>query len=400
MEVDLNERSQNLQKPLKVAWISDFPVEWLSDLPAEVRSLPRQHPGTWQMVLLSELERNPAIRVHVIILRKQLARDFTFKRNGVVFHLIKTPGGLRALSLFWLDTILIRRQLKSIQPDLVHAWGSERGAALVSARLPYPYVVTIQGLFTWYKELVPLQRYERFATMIEGISLKRATVVTTESAFAVAYLKRKHPHLQIHQAEHASNWLFHHLRRQPQTSPIRFLSIGTIDFRKGTDLLLRALSRLAPEMDFELVIVSGPNHAFIEPLKAELPPEFWTRVTFKTHLSPPEVATELSKATMLLLPTRADTSPNAVKEAVVASVPVVASRIGGIVDYVHPGKNGFLFDSNDLTGFVEAIRKAIQHPLFGKGLVDLETLKEMRDYLSPSTMERRFLAAYQQAKGD
>jgi glycosyltransferase involved in cell wall biosynthesis len=100
---------------------------------------------------------------------------------------------------------------------------------------------------------------------------------------------------------------------------------------------------------------------------------------------------------MLLLPTRADTSPNAVKEAVVAGVPVVASRIGGIVDYVYPGKNGLLFPANDLPGFVQAIRAACQHPLFGQGLVDAGTLEQNRDYLSPRTMERRFTEAYERA---
>ena len=108
MEVEPN-RVTVIPPPITVAWISDFPVEWLSDLPAEVRSLPRQHPGTWQMVLLAEMEKNPALRIHIIVLRKQLVQDFSFERNGVVFHLIKTPGGLRAASMFWLDTILIRR---------------------------------------------------------------------------------------------------------------------------------------------------------------------------------------------------------------------------------------------------------------------------------------------------
>ena len=71
-----------------VAWISDFPVEWLPDLPLPLRSLPKQHPGTWQMVLLSELEKNPALRVHVLILRKQIEKNFSFERNGVVFHIL------------------------------------------------------------------------------------------------------------------------------------------------------------------------------------------------------------------------------------------------------------------------------------------------------------------------
>ena len=349
------------------------------------------------MVLLAEFEKNPSLRVHVIVLRKTVQKDFIFERNGVVFHILKIPGGMRAPTLFWLDTLRIKRALKSIEPDLVHAWGAERGAALVASRLGYPYVVTIQGLLTWYRELLPLTRYEKFSAWVETISLRRAKLATTESAFAVQYLRKKYSHLRVHQAEHAPNWFFHDIQRQPQVNPVRFISVATLGYRKGTDLLLRALNELTGDLEFELVIISGPNQPYIDSLKSEFSPELWKRITFKTHLSPSEVARELASATILLMPTRADTSPNAVKEAVVAGVPVVASRIGGIVDYVHDGKNGFLFASNDLPGFVGAIRKACEHPLFRNGIVDQETLVSTRNYLSPRTMDQRFAMAYEQA---
>jgi glycosyltransferase involved in cell wall biosynthesis len=97
---------------------------------------------------------------------------------------------------------------------------------------------------------------------------------------------------------------------------------------------------------------------------------------------------------MLLLPTRADTSPNAVKEAVVAGVPVVAANVGGIPDYVLPGKNGVLFTPGDLGEFVRGIKAACQHPLFGRGMVEPETLAWARAYLSPERMAENFRTAY------
>ncbi len=150
-----------------VAWISSFPVEWLPDAPEWVRQLPRQHPFSWMRVLLDELEKNPAVKLHVIVLRKQFARNAAFERNGVTFHLIKTPGGWRAPTLFWLDTWLIRRKLAEIKPDVVHAWGAERGAALVAARLKYPFVATVQGLLTWLEQMGQLNRYHKFAAWLE-----------------------------------------------------------------------------------------------------------------------------------------------------------------------------------------------------------------------------------------
>ena len=168
-----------LTQPLTVAWISDFPIEWLPDMPAEVQALSRGHPTTWQRVLLAEFEKNPAIRTHVIVLRSRIARDLSFKRNGTVFHVLKATGKLRLATFFWLDTLLIRRVCRRIQPDLVHAWGSEKGAALVASRLRWPYVITVQGLFTWYQQRVKMHPYERFIAVVERISLKRARVVTT-----------------------------------------------------------------------------------------------------------------------------------------------------------------------------------------------------------------------------
>jgi glycosyltransferase involved in cell wall biosynthesis len=171
--------------------------------------------------------------------------------------------------------------------------------------------------------------------------------------------------------------------------------VGGLGHRKGTDLLLAALDRLRAEMDYRLKVISGPSPQFIESLRGSVSAETWARVEFKHHLLRHEVATELERPTMLLMPTRAETSPNAVEEAVVAGVPVVASSVGGIPDYVIPGNNGVLFPAGDLEAPIQAIRSACAHPLFGKGLVDPATLAAEREYLAPELMAKKFLAAYE-----
>ena len=385
-----------MTRPITVAWFSQFPVEWLSDAPDEVKCLPREHPSTWQSVLLAELEKNPAMKLHVIVLRKQFARNLTFERNGVTFHLLKTVGGLRAPSLFWLDTWLIARKLKTIKPDVIHAWGTERGGALVASRLHYPRLVTMQGLMSWYEEIVPVNRLDRLAAYLERYSLPKAQLVTTESTFAVNWLREKYPGLQIRQVEHAPAWLFHQLQRRPQTQPLRFLFVGTFDFRKGADLLVRALDQLRRELLFEMIVVGKPHEEFLQKLRRETSAEVWERIQFKRDLTPPQVAAEMARATLMIFPTRADTSPNSVKEAVVAGLPVVASAIGGILDYVFPGKNGELFPAGDLEELTSAIRRACGHRLFGHGEVEASTLERVRDYLSPARMGKGFAELYRQ----
>ena len=384
--------------PLTVAWISDFPIEWLPDLPDSLRNLPRQHPITWARVLLDEFEKDPSIHVHVIVLRKNIDRSFSFERNGVTFHLLKYRGGTRRSTLFWVDTLLIRRVLRRIKPDVVHAWGSEQGSALVASRLGYPFLNTVQGLLTWYQEIIPEVGFDKFGAWMEKLSFRKAGHVTTESKFAAAYIQERYPQARVHQIEHASNWIFHQVKRQPATAPMRFLYNGTVCHRKGTDLLLLALNELASEFPFELVVIGAPNEPFLAPIMAGLSPEFRARITFKSDLNAAGIADELAKATLLIMPTRADTSPNAVKEAVVAGVPVVASNVGGIPDYVIPGGNGFLFDSGDKAGLVAMIRAAVRHPLFSRGLVTPASLAKHREYLSPTRMAALFLSVYQQVK--
>jgi len=76
---------------------------------------------------------------------------------------------------------------------------------------------------------------------------------------------------------------------------------------------------------------------------------------------------------------------------------VVAADIGGIPDYVVPGKNGLLFPVGDLEAFIQAVRTASMHPLFSHGAVEPETLHQEREYLSPALMAKKFLAAYEAA---
>lgn len=381
-------------RPLTVAWISDFPIEWLPDAPQEIRQWPRQHALTWQRVLLEEFKERKDLKLHIICLRKQIDRDFTFEWHGVVFHVLKTMGGIRLASLFWQDTFLIRQALRKINPDLVHAWGTERGAALVAERLGYPFLITMQGLLEWCAEMTPMPFYFRLMVFFERYTLRRAKTVTVESSFGRHYLQKKYPKLVLYQAEHAPARSFHEVVRRPETLPRRFLFVGTLGTLKGTNLLLTALDRLSATVDFRLTLVGSPLADFKPSLEKWLRSPLGERIDYKSSLTSAQIAEELARCNLLLFPTRADNSPNAVKEAVVAGVPVVASRVGGIPDYVVPEKNGLLFSPGNLDEFVQAIQSACQHPLFGRGEVDPDVLDEKRRYLSSERMGQKFREAY------
>jgi glycosyltransferase involved in cell wall biosynthesis len=63
----------------------------------------------------------------------------------------------------------------------------------------------------------------------------------------------------------------------------------------------------------------------------------------------------MSKAWCLVLPTRADTSPNVVKEARVIGLPVITTRHGGQASYVRDGEDGYFVECGDIKGLVEKL---------------------------------------------
>ncbi len=329
-------------------------------------------------------------------LTKHAPGHVVWTEGNTTFHVLKSRGGLRAPSYYWYDTLLLRSQVRRWKPDVMHAWGTERGAGLVAARLGLPYLVTIQGLMSWYIKVVPSGWHHRLAAWVERRVFKLAPTVTTESTFASNFIRANAPELRIEQVEHAPDWTFHQLSREPVTRPARLLYIGTMDARKGFDTLLLALDKLPVGVEWELAVTGHASHPYPQALKGTIASATWDRIRFLGDLRREEVAAELSRAMMLIFPTRADTSPNAVKEAAVAGVPVIGTRVGGIPDYISQDKNGILVAPGDPEALADAVREGVSHPLFSRGEVDRETLIRVREYLSPRTMAARFSALYEE----
>ena len=68
---------------------------------------------------------------------------------------------------------------------------------------------------------------------------------------------------------------------------------------------------------------------------------------------------ELSRATMLLLPSKQETAPLVISEALGAGKPVVASTAGGIANLVRDGETGYVADWRDNDRFTECIDRLL-----------------------------------------
>ena len=68
-----------------------------------------------------------------------------------------------------------------------------------------------------------------------------------------------------------------------------------------------------------------------------------------------KLRSELSRSTMLILPSVEDNCPMVILEAMAAGVAVVASKVGGVPELITHGKDGILFEPTKLMEMIDSV---------------------------------------------
>jgi glycosyltransferase involved in cell wall biosynthesis len=129
---------------------------------------------------------------------------------------------------------------------------------------------------------------------------------------------------------------------------------------KRFDLFLQILARLDSKYPVKGVIAGdGPLRAELEAQAGRLG-LFPGKVEFAGRLSDP---VELyRKASVLLLTSDFEGTPNVVLEAMASGVPIVATRVGDVPELLCEGERGCLATAGDVDGLVSAIGSLLENP--------------------------------------
>jgi glycosyltransferase involved in cell wall biosynthesis len=148
--------------------------------------------------------------------------------------------------------------------------------------------------------------------------------------------------------------------------PPRALFVGVLERYKDIDGLAAAWRLAAPRLPgVPLRIVgTGSRTHVVESLLSDLPDRAeWTPVVPNG-----DIPALLDASTTLVLPSRSEGLGRIVVEALCRGRPVVATRVGGIVDLVRDGENGLLVPSNDPAALADALVRVLSDPALAAGL--------------------------------
>lgn len=292
----------------------------------------------------------------------------------------------------------IRSHIQAFRPDLVHAHSSKAGvlARYAAHRLGIPAVFTAHGwafdpavpnpyrtiarvaertAARWTARFIAVSDAARRLAITEGITTERR-IVTIHNGI---------PDLEPGTAASAGG--------PDARDRLVVVMVGRFEAQKDHGTVVRAIRRLAPRWEAWL-IGDGPTRPAIEAEAARLGVGDHVRF-LGVRTDVPEL---LAGADALALASRWEGFPLTVLEAMRATLPVVATDVGGVAEAVADGRTGFLVPAGDDVALADRLARLAADPALRTAL-GREGRRRFEASFTLEHMMRRTLAVYEDVLG-
>jgi len=143
--------------------------------------------------------------------------------------------------------------------------------------------------------------------------------------------------------------------------PKQFLFVGRLAEEKGVDIIIKAVNRMVKEMGFNDIRVKIAGDGLLtEKLKQMVRDlNLEENIEFLGATSKDKLDALYQESIATLIPSSwLENTPNVAYEAMRNARPIIASKLGGFLDLVDHGKNGYLFEMDnywELAGYMKEL---------------------------------------------
>ena len=166
-----------------------------------------------------------------------------------------------------------------------------------------------------------------------------------------------------------------------------FLTVGRFSDEKGQQVLVEALSKIKNDLRKAkfLLVGHGPKEAELDGLIGH----HGLREAVRLIHDPVRAREYYHIADWFILPSLREGQAIVVEEAMLAGIPVIASRIEGMGDIVSDGENGYTFPPGDAETLAERISFVLAHPKEREKLA-VSVRADAQGFLSPRRRVEEF----------
>lgn len=314
--------------------------------------------------LAQGLGRYPDLELHVAHCHGDIQRDETARAGDVTIHYLAPARRLRMLPNMTAGIGRLRRFLRELAPDVVHA----HVAPFAVAAARYPTVYTIHGLAgeearSYTSSLFDRLRYGLYA-YYDRRALRQARELVAISQYVMdAYGGRTSARWQ--RIDNPLTDDFFQAAALAPERPNLVLFAGSITEVKDLETLIAAIALVKQTMPAVQLHLAGraTSAEYQERLLAQVRSlDLEGNVTFRGLLDRGELLRAYAECALVALPSRQENAPMAVIEAMAVGKPVAATRVGGVPELVREGETGHLVEPGDPEGLAEAMLDLLRAP--------------------------------------
>lgn len=340
---------------IKIAWLCPYPIDKL--LPQiKLLNVNLKYKGTW-IYNLEQALKNEEIQFHIITHSSNVAFFQIINKGNRTFYIIDNhfpffkkgfPDFLPLNRIFRFPNLLKKYSnvLNTINPDLIHSFGTEEAYSYIASKVRYTSLISMQGIIA---EIYKISR--RFSHRVQ-ISIEKNTIINNKyfdcrTNFDRDFVLQYNPNAHVFYIPRAINTIFFNTNWEGISSN-SIIFVGSVTKAKGILVLLRAFYLFYSQHNNVRLKIIGTGANIKEELKSKsYYQKIKSNVDWLGSCSPQGIADELSKARIYVLSSLIENSPNSLAEAMAVGIPCIASNVGGVSSMLNDGKDGFLFDPGD-----------------------------------------------------
>lgn len=357
---------------MKVIWLAPYPSNLI--LNTNISNKHQFHPASWLVNLAEALKEFENVDLNIITLNTKIKKTISIKSNHITYHFIKAGipilnrgypyfFPLNILTSYIIEIKRLKKYLIALNPDIIHAHGTENAYGLAALNSNIPYIISIQGI---YNEILKDNNsyVSRRQKELELQQVKSCPIFACRTNFDKSFIHQYNPSAKIYHLNEAINKTFFLNKWENSYQNNSLLFVGTLIERKGIEILLNALQLVKKEISsIFLNIVGVGEPKYVKYLKDIcVKKDLLLNTKFYGFLSPEKISALHMTSQIFILPTFVDNSPNSLAEAMVSGMPIIASNIGGIPSMVQNNKSAILISSGDPYELSDKIIHLINNP--------------------------------------
>jgi len=287
--------------------------------------------------------------------------EFYFKNKLKIIRLGPPLKWTNLFGRFWF-TLQSAVFILSHNFDLIHASSFLPGITLQIIKLfkKTPITFSAIGFNHFWQETNPGLKGKLFGIIEEIITEKfnYDWLITDDFDF---YKRYQHKHNKKNISFIVNGVELWSKKKEKKWLTFTFLFVGRLEKRKGIKYLLKAFKKVCREFKNVHLRIVGGGEEREECRKLCFRLGIKRKVIFVGRVSEKQKEAEYKKAHCLVLPSLWEGHPLVIFEAWAAKLPIIATRVGSIENFLKEGENGYLVKPKNINELYQKMVKALEN---------------------------------------